>query len=317
MLVIGLLLLSAGGYLLKTAVNEYSAVRAEAEAKQALVLAAGVMRPLARQYEKNQLQTGVSAWHDEYTPTDTPGGGLRWRTALYGQPPEVAWLVAEAQSGQSTRTVEKGFFAPPGGAGQAAYQQALYAGTGLTVADQSVLAENVLSGGTVLVAGQPLPERSYRPLPLPLPAWAAYTRGRAFPAYSFWLSGGTEGQFYNGYLASRQQTGYFYPGLRIDGDGVFINPLEIEIGQGVAFTGDVRIISAGSVLIRDRVQLKQAFIYARGGIVFGNGVSFSGVAVTPGTITVGSQCSIAWDNRVLRPFQTPITISGKELVSWN
>lgn len=310
--------MTTGGYLLNTALNEYAAVRDETEVRQALALAAGLMKPLTRQYEKNLLQTGVSPWRDEYTATETPGGEpQRWRTAVYGQLPEVAWLVAEAQCGQHMVAAERGIVAPPGGAGQPAYQQALYAGTGLTVADQSVPAAAMLSGGSVVAAGQPLPARSWQPLALPAPTWAAYTRGYGFPVYAFWLNGGMEGQIYNGYLASRPTTGYFYPGLKLDGNGVFVNPLGVEIGQGASLSGDVRIISAGRVIIRDRAVLKHAFIYARSGIEFGNNVAFAGVAVTPGAITVGRQCSIAWDNQVLQSFHTPVTISGKELISWN
>ena len=303
--------------MLSLALNEYKAAKTEAEQKQTVLLATGLLRQMERKYEKNQIVTGVSDWHDEYTPTSQLEGRQAWRTGVYGKIPEIVWLVAESRSASSFRSVEKGYFCPPGGSGLLAYQQALYAGQGIEIADRCVPAAALLSGGAVLTGGILLADRSFGRQLLVEPAWTAYTRGVELPTEALWQSGGLESQIYNGFLRTPSKTAVFYPGKTVEGDGVFLNPLSIDIGEKVAFPGQVAMVSKGSIVIRDHAQLTCAFLYAQGGITFGNQVTFSGVAVTPAAITVGEGCRITWNAAALQTVRTPILMKGRELVFWN
>ena len=300
------------------ALNEYKAAKTELEEHQALVLATGLFAQLEHKYEKNQLSTGVSGWHDEYTPTDQITGKQSWRTGLYGKPQEMAWLVVESRSGDSERSLEKGFFAPPGGDSQPVYRQALYAGGGISVSDANVSPSELLSNGLVSVNGSAVAKQSYQKCILPKPEWKAYTRGVGWPDDVDWQKdGGLSGQIYNGGLTSPRKAKRFYDKSIIDGDGVFINPFSIEVGEDVAFSGHVCLLSQDAIFIQDYAQLQHAFLYAKGRIVFGDHVVFSGVAVTPSTITVGADCTISRDAMALNPLCTPIMMRGKELVFWN
>lgn len=311
-------MLAIGGRLLELALNEYKAAKTELEQHQAFVLANSLLEKMEDKYKKNRLLTGVSGWCDEYTPTDKITAKQSWRTALYGKPPEIAWLVVESRSGDSERTLERGFFTPPGGAGQLVYQQALYAGQKIVVSDQNVPPDELLSNGLVIANGVNLLQRSYQSCVLPMPEWTAYTRGVGWPNGIDWQAdGGLSGQIYNGALATPKDERRFYDNAKIDGDGVFVNRFSIRVGENVAFSGHVCLLSQDHIFIQDHACLQHAFLYARSGIVFGDDVVFSGVAVTPSTITVGSHCRISKDAMALKPFCTSVMMNGKELVFWN
>ena len=314
----GLLLLAIGGRLLELALNEYKAAKTELEQHQALVLADSLLERMEDKYKKNQLLTGVSGWRDEYTPTDKIAEKQSWRVALYGKPPEIAWLVVQSRSGNSERTLERGYFTPPGGADQPVYQQALYAGRGIVVSDQSTPPYELLSNGLVTAGGVNLLERSHQNCVLPIPEWSAYTRGRGWENGVDWQEvGGLSGQIYNGALMPPRDERRFYDNAKIDGDGVFVNRFSIRVGENVAFSGHVCLLSQDSIFIQDHARLQHAFLYAKNGIVFGDDVAFSGVAVTPATITVGNRCRISKDAMALEPFRTSVMMNGKELVFWN
>lgn len=303
--------------MLSLARNEYKAAKTEAGQKQTLLLASGLLRQMERKYDKNQIATGVSDWHDEYTLTSQLEGRQAWRTGVYGKIPEIVWLVAESRSDTDFSSVERGYFTPPGGSKLLAYQQALYAGQGIEIADQYVSAPAFLSGGRVLTEGTLVPDRSFQIRPLVEPAWTAYTRGVDLPSEAYWQSGGLESQIYNGFLRTPSKTARFYPERTIAGNGVFVNPFSIDIGEGVVFPGQVVMISRGGIVIRDHAQLSCAFLYAQGGITFGNQVTFAGVAVTPAAITVGEGCRITWNAAALQTVRTPILMKGRELIFWN
>ena len=313
----GLLLLAAAAGLLSLAKNEYKAAKVEAGQQQELLLATGLLQQLERKYEKNQVVTGVSDWRDEYTPTSPVSERQSWRLGVYGKLPEVVWLVAESRSSERYSSVERGYFSPPGGAALPAYQQALYAGQGIKVGDHCVTVANVLSGGQVLMGGEPVKERSLQSCVLVEPTWSAYTRGVGFPTGSDWQGGGLSGQIYNGYLTSSWKMARFYPMTIVGGDGVFVNPDSIDIGEKVVFSGRIAMVSKGAIIIRDQAKLACAFLYAQKGITFGNQVTFSGVAITPAAIVVGGGCQITWNASALQTRRTPILMNGKELVFWN
>lgn len=266
---------------------------------------AGAQRAIY-ELNKNILWAGIP-YSGEELNNDICVGRYSVEVISAGSPSDIVWVRSIGTAYNAERIVSFAYVWPPE---SNAYEYTLFSGDNLTIVDSnSIQGITVGSCKQTRVAGNIIAALSnliditipvlncggYQISPYRLPTSAEINKGV-----------GLSGLVY--YYESSQEVPFEIEKYKtLAGNGVIYCKNSIIVDEGVKLSGHVSLISERSIIIGRGSVLTKALLIARQNIDIKENVSFSGIAVAGGLMSIGSGTVIKRNDSVVTRIQTNYT----------